>query len=161
MKKVTLSVLLVFILSLIFNAAATASDITINGTAYFSCNLLSKYMEKNGYSFIREIYQNNVKKNLFAAGDAEVIIKNKRNSIIKIGTTDKKGNFSVSVSRDFGYQVIVRFHEHEFMDVVTSANDYIFTANLGFFDTEEVGSWIGKPRPSYCYTCKLRSSDDR
>ncbi len=156
MKKVSQSVLFISILSLFFNTAAAASDITINGTAYFSCTLLSKYMEKNGYSFIKEIHQGKVKINLFAAGDAEVIIKNKRNSIIKTGRTDNLGNFSVSVSDDFGYQVIVRFHGHEFMDVVTSANEYRFTANMGFFDTEEAGGWISKPKLSYCYTCKLR-----
>jgi hypothetical protein len=161
MKKITRSVLFIFILSLILNTAAAASDITINGTAYFSCTLLSKYMEKNGYSFIKEIHQDNVKKNLFAAGDAEVIIKNKRNSIIKTGRTDNLGNFYVSVPGDFGYQIIVRFHGHEFMDVVTSANEYRFSANMGFFDTEEAGSWISKPGLSYCYTCKLRPSDDR
>ncbi len=156
MKKVSQSVLFIFILSLVFSTAAAADKITINGTAYFSSTLLSKYMEKNGYSFIKEIHQDNVKKNLFAAGDAEVIIKNKRNSIIKTGRTDNQGNFSVSVPGDFGYQIIVRFHGHEFMDVVTSANEYRFIANMGFFDTEEAGNWISKPGLSYCYTCKLR-----
>ncbi len=161
MKKVRQSVLSIFILSLIISTAAAADKITINGRAYFSCTLLSKYMEKNGYSFIEELHQGNVKKNLFAARDAEVIIKNKKKSIIKTGRTDNLGNFSISVPRDFGYQIIVRFHGHEFMDVVTSANEYRFSANMGFFDTEEAGSWISKPSLSYCYTCKIRPSNDR
>ncbi len=161
MKRFLKSAFFIFILSLILNTAAAAANITINGSAYFSCNLLSKYMEKNGYSFIKEIHQGNVKKNLFAAGDAEVIIKNKKNSIIKTGRTDNMGNFSVSVPGDFGYQIIVRFHGHEFMDVVTSGNEYRFSANMGFFNTEEAGNWISKPKLSYCYTCKLRPSEDR
>jgi hypothetical protein len=53
-KKTSLSIWYSLLLLFSLNAAAVASDVTISGSARFKCNLLSKYMEKNGYYFIEE-----------------------------------------------------------------------------------------------------------
>ena len=143
MKKILLSVWISLMLLLSFNAAAVASDITVSGSAYFKCNFRSTYMEKHGYYFIEEtLYQKNIKTNLFAARDAKVIIKNRHNTILGVGKTDEKGNFSISVPEDKSYQIVIRFHNREIEDVVSSSDAKNFIADLGYFSTEKVGSWI-------------------
>ena len=144
MKKIAFYVWVVsLILLLSLNTAAIASDITVSGSAYFKCNFRSTYMKKHGYYFIEEtLYQRSAKTNLFAARDAEVIIKNKHNTILGIGKTDKKGNFSVSVPEDRSYQIVIRFHNREIEDIVSPSDAKKFIADLGYFSTEKVGSWI-------------------
>ena len=157
MKRISMSVLCNLLMLLFFCASVPAFDATINGTAQFECNLLSKYMEKHGYFFIRELhYKNNIKTNLFAAGDAEVIIKNKYNTVMGVGKTDKQGNFSISVPRDNNYKVVVRFHDRQVEDVIEYSEAEDFIADLGYFETEKVGSWIEIPPLSYCDTCNIR-----
>jgi hypothetical protein len=157
LKKISLSIFYVLLLLLCFNATAIASDITISGSAQFECNLLSKYMKKHGYSFIKEIkYKNNFKTNLFAANDAEVIIKNKLNITVGVGKTGKNGDFSISVPRENTYRIIVRFHGREIEDTVSYSDAKNFIADLGYFESEKVASWIQRPGLSYCYTCNIR-----
>ncbi len=157
MKNISLSILYSLLLLFLFNAAAIASDITISGSARFRCNFLSKYMEKHGYSFIKEItYDNNFKTNIFVARDATVIIKNKDNTILGVGKTDKKGNFSISVPKDRAYRILVQFHGREVEHELSYSDSENFIADLGYFDIDTVGSWIPMPPMSYCYTCDIR-----
>ncbi len=157
MKNISLSILYSLSLLLSFNAVAIASDITISGSAQFRCNFLSKYMEKHGYSFIKEItYNNNFKTNIFVASDATVIIKNKDNAMLGVGKTDKKGNFSISVPMDKAYRILVQFHGREIEKELSPSDSKDFIADLGYFDIETVGSWIPIPPLSYCYTCDIR-----
>jgi hypothetical protein len=114
-------------------------------------------MKKNGYSYIKEvIYKNNIKTNVFAAKDAEVIIKNKYGSILRTGRADEKGNFTVSVPEDNNYTIIVKFHDRKTENVVSCSDVNDFIADLGYFDSEKVGSWFRIPPMSYCYTCDIR-----
>jgi hypothetical protein len=139
------------------NAAAFASDFTVSGAAYFKCNFISTYMEKHGYLLIeKDLYLNNLKIDRYAASDAEVIIKNQNNAVIGTGKTDGKGKFSISVPEDYSYRIIIRFHGREIEDAVSNSNVKNITADLGYFDTEQVGSWIPIPPLQYCYTCNLR-----
>ncbi len=162
MKKTSLAVWYSLLLLLSLNAAAVASDVTISGSARFKCNLLSKYMEKNGYYFIKELqYNKNLKTNIFAAKDAEITIKNRNDSILGSGTSDKEGNFSISVPEANTYQVVIRFHDRkiEFGLSLSDVKDYV--ADMGYFDTEIVGSWIQEPALNYCYTCSVRYHENR
>ena len=138
MRNISLSILFSLFLLISYSAAANASDTTVSGSAHFKSSLLSSYMEKHGYVFIEE----SSKKNIFAAGDAEIIIRNKNNTIVGTGKTDKKGNFSISVPEDDSYQIIVRFHGHEAEYVVSSSEANNFIAYLGYFNSDEVGIWI-------------------
>ena len=102
MKNISLPVFFGLLLLLSFNTTAVAGNITISGSARFECNLLMKYMGKHGYSFIKENkdINNNFKANLFAARDADVIVKDQDNNIVGTGKTDKKGNFSISAPEE-------------------------------------------------------------
>ncbi len=144
MRKVLLSVCsLLPALFIFISGVSAAADVTINGSAYFKCNFISKYMEKHGYSYIREVsYNENMKTNLFAARDATVIIKDSGNNIVGYGRTDRKGNFSISVPRDESYQIIVQFHGQEIKKQVPYPEAKRFIADLGYFSTEKVGRWI-------------------
>ena len=138
MKKVLLSVLLCLFLLVSYSAVTNASGTTVTGAAYFKSSLLSSYMEKHGYVFIEE----SSRKNIFAAEDAEIIIKNKKNKVIGYGKTDKRGNFSISVPEDDSYKIIVKYHGHEKEYEASSSNSKNFTAYLGYFSSDEVGDWI-------------------
>lgn len=157
MRRMTLSALLCLLLLFSFSFTSNASEITISGTAQFKCSLLSKYMKKQDYSFIYEIRsKNNFKTNLYAAKDAEVLIIDGDNGIVRIGQTDNKGHFSVSVSEEKVYQIVVRFHGREINGVASASDAEDFIADLGYFSSEEVGNWLIKPALTYCTTCKLR-----
>lgn len=158
MKNLSLSILFSLVLLLFLNNAAIAFEVTtINGSVQFKCKLLSKYMEKHGYSYIKEIiYEKTFKTNIFAAKDAEVIIKNKYDTVLAVGKTDKKGNFSISVPKDNNYRIVARFHDREIEEAVSYSDAKNFIADLGYFDTEKVGDWIQIPTLSYCYTCNIR-----
>jgi hypothetical protein len=99
-------------------------------------------MEKHGYSYIKEINYREFKTNLFAAEDAEVIIKNKYDTVLGVGKTDERGNFSISVRKDNNYKILVRFHDREIEDVVDYFDAKNYIADLGYFKTEKVGNWI-------------------
>ncbi len=158
MKHISLYILFTLLTLLSFNHAANAFEVTtINGSAQFKCKLLSKYMEKHGYFYIKEIiYEKTFKTNIFAAKDAEVIIKSKYDTVLAIGKADKKGNFSISVPKDNNYKIVVRFHDREIEEVVSYSDAINFIADFGYFDTEKVGNWIQIPTLSYCYTCNIR-----
>ncbi len=85
MKNISLFILYGLLLILSFNTAATTSDTTVKGLAYFKCNFLSAYMEKHGYYLIKEDSETD----LFAAEDAEVIIKNTDNAVVGVGKEDR------------------------------------------------------------------------
>ncbi len=162
MRIIKIKIILFLLLLFSLNTVAIASDITISGSAQFECNLLSKYMKKHGYFFIKEIRRkNNLKTNLFAAKDAEVIIKNKLDTILGVVRTDKKGNFSISVPVENMYQIVVRFHDREIKNEVSYSYAKNFLADLGYFDTEKVVSWIPLPALSYCYTCGIRYLEEK
>jgi hypothetical protein len=95
-------------------------------------------MEKHGYVFIGE----EAKKNVFAAEGAEVIVKDMNGTIIGTAITDKKGNFSISVPEEMKYQLTVRFHDREKEYTISYLERDNFIANLGYFSTDTVGSWI-------------------
>jgi hypothetical protein len=142
MKTIVLSILLGLLL-LSFNSIALATDVTITGAAHFKCSLMSKYMQKHGYSFIGVISaEEYLKVNRYAARDAQVIIKDKNNITVGKGQTDKDGNFSITVPQDDRYQVIVKFHDHEVKEDVSLSNLKNFIIDLGNFSSESVGSWI-------------------
>ncbi len=142
MKTTSLSILLVLLL-LFFNSIALASDITITGSAHFTCSLMSKYMQKHGYSFIDEISSAEyLKINRYAARDAQVFIKDANNITVRKGQTDKYGNFSVTVPQDDRYQIIVKFHDHEVKEDVSFSDLKNYIIDLGNFSSEIVGSWI-------------------
>lgn len=143
MKKIFLLVSYGFLLLTVFYVSATASDFKITGSAYFKCDFLSKYMVKHGYFLIREdVTEKNSKTNLYAASNAELIIKNRNNTVIGKGKTDNKGDFSVNVPEEHSYIIIFRFNGHEIEKSVpyTEANN--FKAELGYFSTDKVGDWI-------------------
>lgn len=148
--------------ALLFLSAATASDVTINGSAQFQCSLLSKYMKKHGYSYIREVmYKNNLRTNVFAAKDAEVIIKNKYGVVLATERADEKGHFTLSVPEDNNYRIAVKFHEREIENIVSCPDAANFIADMGYFDSEKVGSWLQTHPVSYCYTCGIRYHEMR
>lgn len=158
MKNIILSACV----SLLLCNTAVASDMTISGTAQFRSNLLSKYMIKNGYHYIKEMkigYK--YKTNLFAAGDAEVIVKNMNDIIVGSGRTDEKGNFLVSVPGDSSYQIVVRYHNREITKVVTVQETENITLDLMFFKSEEIDSWHERPALTYCYTCNIRYLENK
>ena len=157
MKNIKLVIRFSFFLILFFSNSAIASDITMTGSVRFECNLLSKYMGKHGYSFIREIrYENNIKTNLFAADDADVIVKNNDNNILGVGKTDKKGNYSISVPEGDLYQVFVRFHDREIEYVISYSDAENVIVDMGYFETGTIDAWLQMPALSYCYTCDIR-----
>ena len=143
MKNMCLTILFSLLLFFSFSVASNTTDVTVSGAAYFKCKFRSTYMAKHGYQFIEEVLHKRIlKTNLFAANDAEVIIKNKDNATLGAGKTDEKGHFSISVPEDQSYKVIVKFHEQEFEKTVSYPETEDITVNLGYFSTEKVGSWI-------------------
>jgi len=162
MKTLLRSVMYILLLVLFYNAAANAANITLSGTTQFECNLLSKYMEKHGFTYLQEIPYNNFKTNLFAANNAEVIIKNeKNNAVLGTARTDKKGNFSISVPEDSRYRIIVRFHDREIEKTVYCSEAKNIIANVGYFDSGTVDNWIEIKPVSYCFTCNLRYHENK
>jgi hypothetical protein len=80
---------------------------------------------------------------------------------VGVGKADEKGIFSISVPEEDTYQIVVQFHDREIENKVSRSDVNNFVADLGYFDTEKVGSWIQKPALSYCYTCSLRYHENR
>jgi len=114
-------------------------------------------MEKHGYVLIeKDLLMNNLKTDRYAANNADVLIKNQKNDVIGSGKTDEKGRFSVSVPEEYVYRVAVRFHDRYIEQEVSYEGAANITADLGYFDTEKVVSWIPIPPLYYCYTCDLR-----
>jgi len=149
------SYILLFVLFL--NSTASGSDIKLSGSVYFECNFISTYMEKHGYVLIEEnLYIRDLKIDRYAANDAEVVIKNQNNTVIGTGETDEKGQFSIPIPEDRNYRVLIRFHDREIEEVIPYTKAANFTSDLGYFDTEQVGSWIPIPPLKYCYTCPVR-----
>ncbi len=142
MKAILLSILLVLIF-LSFNSIALASDLTISGSAHFKCSLMSKYMQKHGFSFIDEISSAEyLKINRYAARDAQVFIKDTNNIIVGKGQTDKDGIFSITVPQYDRYQIVVKFHGQEVKEDVSSSDLKNYIIDLGNFSSDSVGSWI-------------------
>ncbi len=158
MRKLIVNSLLCPVLLFMFSSSASAFDMaTISGSAQFKSSLLSKYMKKHGYSFLEEVlYNGRYKTNLFAAKEAEVIVKNKYGSVLASGITDHDGHFSLSVPRDNNYQILVRFHDREIEDLVSYSDVNNYTADFGHFKTETVESWFFLPPLTYCYSCNIR-----
>ncbi len=143
MQKILLSFCYGFLLIFLLVAAAFASDITVNGSAYFKCKFTSSYMAKHGYSLIQEnLYIKDLKTNLYAAKDAEVIIKNRSGIVVGYGTADEKGNYSISVPEGERYLIIMKFHGQEIEKAVSSSDAKDIITDLGYFSTEIVGRWI-------------------
>jgi len=138
MRNYLLSVLFSLLLLMSYSPAVHAADVTVSGSAYFVSSLLSSYMKKHGYVFIEE----SAKKNVFAAGDADITIKNEKDKTVGAGTTDEKGNFSISVPDDESYKIIVIFHGRESEYTVSSSEVSNFKAYLGYFSSDEVDGWI-------------------
>jgi len=161
MKTLLRSVMHVLLLVLFYTAAATAASITLSGSAQFGCNLLSKYMEKHGFTYLQEIPYNNFKTNLFAANNAEVLIKNENNAVLGTARTDKKGKFSISVPEDSRYRIIIRFHDREIEKTVDCSEAKNIIANVGYFDSGTVDNWIEIKPVSYCFTCNLRYHENK
>lgn len=160
MKHILLSVLFCLLTVFPFHTEVTASDIIISGSAQFASSFRAAYMKKHDYFFIEEIRdKNNNKVNLFAARDADVIIKNEDNMVVGITKTDEKGFFSLSVPEYETYHILVQFHDRSVEGTVNNLNTTGFFADLGYFDTEIVGSWLYNPALSYCYTCNIRTFD--
>lgn len=142
MKAILLSSLLVLIL-LSFNPIAHSSDLTISGSAYFKCSLMSKYMQKHGYSFIDVITSAEyLKINRYAARDAQVFIKDTNNIIVGKGQTDRDGKFSITVPQYDRYQIVVKFHDQEVKEDVSFSDLKNVLIDLGNFSSDSVGSWI-------------------
>lgn len=151
------SALCAFLFALFMNTGAFASNIVLNGSAYFKCNFNSTYMEKHGYVLIeKNFFINGLKIDEYGANDAEVVIKNQNNAVIGTGKTDEKGNFSISVPEEYLYRVVVQFHDRAIEKAVSYSDAANTIADLGYFDTEIVGSWIPIPPLHYCYTCPIR-----
>ncbi len=143
MKHISAVLCICLSLFFTFQTTASATDITINGNIRFKCNLRSTYMEKHGYHFIKEVsFMNAMKTNVFAAHDADVVIKNKYDAVLGVVKTDTAGNFTVSVPKDNNYKIIVQFHGQEFQEVIDYMDTEHFIGDLGYFETEQVGAWI-------------------
>ena len=141
MRKITVSILIASLMILLIAGAGGAEEALknkINVNAQFKCNFLTKYMEKHGYVFI----ETSSKKNIFAAGDAKIIIKDMNDKVIADGTADKNGEFTGYVPAQDSYKVSVSFNSHESEFIVSSSKARNFTAYLGYFESDEVGGWI-------------------
>ena len=156
MKSIRLS-LLIGLLLFAFTSSAIASDVTLKGSAQFKCNLLSKYMEKRGFPFLKELRDryNHYKSNLYAAKDAEVIIKNRDDAVLRTEKTDENGNFSVSLPEG-AYKIVVRFHDREIESKLSASNHNNFIADLGHFSSNQIDNWLIKPALTYCTNCNIR-----
>ncbi|MEW6600413.1 MAG: hypothetical protein AB1499_05535 [Nitrospirota bacterium] len=153
-----LSFVLCFIIVVLSPAGVSyASDITLNGSVYFTCNFVSTYMEKHGYVLVeKDINFFNLKLDRYVAQDARVIIKDRGNIVLGSGKTDINGNFSIPVPEKLIYSLVIRFHGRDFEKTVPYSEAMNISADLGYFDTETVGSWITLPPLYYCYTCNIR-----
>lgn len=138
MKNIITPVLFSVIMLTVCSAAVGLSNNTLNGAAQFKSSFSSSYMAKHGYVFIEE----SNKSNIFAAGDAEIIIKNKNGKLVGKGKTDREGAFSIAVPEGESYKVIIKYHDRETEYEVSSLKTRNFIAYLGEFDSDEVGSWI-------------------
>ncbi|MBI5665522.1 MAG: hypothetical protein HZC49_10640 [Nitrospirae bacterium] len=155
--KLFLSVLHILLVVLSPNTAAYASDIVLNGSVYFKCNFISSYMEKHGYVLVeKNLYIRELKTDRYAANDAEVVIKNLNNTVIGTGKTDEAGKFSIPVPENQSYRMVIRFHGREIEEAVSYSDSANIKADMGYFDTEQVGSWIPTPPLQYCYACNIR-----
>ncbi len=138
MRKITVSILISILMLLSYGGAANAMKDKVNIAVQFKCNFLSKYMAKHGYVFV----ETSNKKNIFAARDAKVTIKDMNDKVLGVGKTDKNGAFSRYITVNEEYKVVVEFHGHETVFEVPSSKLESFTAYLGYFETDEVGGWI-------------------
>ncbi len=158
MRKILVLLSICTIILFNFSPSSIAFDMTtLSGTAQFKSSLLSKYMRKHGYAYIEErMYGGHYKTNIFAASDAEVVVKNKYNTVLASAKTDDMGNFSVSVPRDNNYRIVVRFHDREIDELVSQSDAARYTADFGHFNAETVESWLQLPPLTYCHTCSIR-----
>ncbi len=156
MKSLRLS-LLIALLLLVFTSSAIASDIMLKGSAQFKCNLLSTYMEKRGYPFLEELKDgyNRYQANLYAAKDAEIIIKNSDDTVLLIEKADKSGDFSISLPEG-AHKIVVRFYDREIESELSKTDHNNFVADMGHFSSNEVDKWLEKPAMTYCTTCNIR-----
>ncbi len=138
MKKITVSILIGFLMVLLIGGTADALKNKMSVKVQFKCNFLSKYMAKHGYTFV----ETSNKMNIFAARDSKIVIKDMNDKIVGIGTADSKGEFTGYIPVQENYKVIVKFHGHESEFEVSSSKAANFTAYLGYFDSDEVGGWI-------------------
>ena len=153
-----LGVLTVLLLFFSFTSTSDSFDMTsLNGTVRFKSHLIAKYMKKHGCFYIKEVYyKGTLKTNVFAAKDAEVIIKNKYNAVLAEGRTDDKGAFEFSVPKDNIYNIIVRFRDRETEETVSYEETGNYIADMGHYDTAIVERWFPMPPVTYCYTCNIR-----
>lgn len=156
MKSLRFS-LLIALLLFAFTTSAIASDVTFNGSAQFKCNLLSTYMEKRGYPFLEELKDgyNRYMANLYAAKDAEIIIKNSDDTVLLIERADKSGDFSISLPEG-AHTIVVRFYDREVESELSKTDHNNFVADMGHFSSNEVDKWLDKPALTYCTTCNIR-----
>ena len=138
MKKCLLSILMCLILLISLSGAVCASDTVVSGSIYFSSTLISPYMQKHGFIFIKEGSHDVV----YAAPDAEITVTNKEDDIVGQGRTDTGGHFSISVPEVESYMIVVRFHEHEYKHEVPNSERDTILIRLGLFRSDEVDRWI-------------------
>ena len=138
MKKITVSILIGFLMILLIGGAADALKNKMSVTVQFKCNFLSKYMEKHGYVFV----ESSNKKNIFAARESKITIKDMNDKIVGTGTANEKGEFTSYVPVQDSYKISIQFHGRESEFEVSSSKAGNFTAYLGYFETDEVGGWI-------------------
>ena len=138
MKKCLLSILMCLILVISFSGAVCASDTVVSGSIYFSSSLISSYMQKHGFIFIKDHSHDLV----YAAPDAEIAVINKEDDIVGQGRTDTGGHFSISVPEEKSYMIIVRFHGHEYKHEVPNSERDNISIRLGLFSSDEVDAWI-------------------
>jgi hypothetical protein len=143
MKKILLWVLCIALSYPVVMTFAGSSKVTIEGSAYFQCNLIASYMKKHGYHFIEEsVYQQDVKTNLYAARDADVIVQGDRSTILATGSTDARGRFSLAVPPHGNYHIVIRFHGKEHTGTLSGESTDGYRADLGHFSSDTVGRWI-------------------
>ncbi len=138
MRSIIAAILFSVMLFTSYNAEAGASSNTLNGAAQFRSSLSSSYMAKHGYVFIEESH----KSNLFAAGEAEIVVKNGNGKIVGIGKANKDGVFSVEVPEGEDYKVVIKYHGRKTEHEVLASKTRNFIAYLGEFHSDEVGNWI-------------------
>ncbi len=138
MKRILASVLISIMLLISFSAIVNASGSTLKGEVQFRSSFSSSYMAKHGYVFIEE----SNKANIFAAGEAEIIVKNTNGMVVGKGKADRNGIFSISVTEGENYKVLVKYHGRKTEYEVSDLDVKNFTAYLGEFNSEEVGNWI-------------------
>lgn len=156
-RYLLLSAMNIFIVLLFLKSPLNASDITLSGAVYFKCNYNSTYMEKHGYALIKKnLLIKDFKIDSYAASYAEIVVRNQNDTIIGTGKTDEKGVFALSVPEEHLYRLMVTFRGREIQEFVPYTNAANITVDMGYFDTESVGSWIPVPPITYCPTCNIR-----